>query len=246
MIANTCRAVAIGAALSLAGCVAKGPTLAASTLADVDYLLNLRLIRGHLLVGHALFGLGEQAAARSHARHPADELYMAVAPELERRGVAGFANELEVHAEALASGDAAAVESAYAALTAAIGRTEAAVNASPMVAGRVIGRLLREAAREYDVGVEDGQVVDAHEYQDAYGFTQVANRLAHVRHAALPIDHRARPVFAGMVRRIEALRDLWPALMPPLQLNHSATRLDAAAQEIEKMALRLEPVDRTW
>ena len=246
MIANACRALTIGAALALAGCVAKGPTLAASTLADVDYLLNLGLIRGHLLVGHTLFRLGEQTAARSHARHPADELYMAVVPELERRGVAGFAAELEVHAEALASGDTASVASAYAALTAAIGRTEAAVDASPIVAGRVIVGLLREAAREYDIGVVDGQLADAHEYQDAYGFTQVANRLAHARHAALPRDHGERPVFARMVRRIEALGDLWPALMPPLQLTQSATRLDAAADEIEEMALRLVPVNRSW
>ena len=241
---RTLHALAFASLAALGGCAAKTPAVPDSTVADADYLLALGLMRGHLLVGHALFGLGEQSAAQSHAKHPSDELYAAVAEEFEPRGVAGFAAELEAHANALEGGDEARVAAAYAEVVEAIGRTESAVELTSSLAGRVIVHLLREAAREYDIGVVDGELANAHEYQDAYGFTQVALALARTRHAALPAGDGDRTVFAGIARRIEALGDLWPALMPPPQLAHSGARLEAGAQEVEKAALQFKPIGR--
>ena len=244
MNARRCGALALAAALALGSCVAKAPAVPASTLADANYLLQLGLMRGHLLVGHALLALGERAAAQTHAKHPSDELYAGVAAEFGPRGVQGFADELEAHASAVATGADAAAASAYAAVEAAIARTESAVDMSPRLAGRVIELLLREAAREYDVGVVDGQLANAHEYQDAYGFTQVALALAHTQLAALPAADSDRAVFARMARRIEALGDLWPALMPPTELARSAMPLHAAADEVGEIALKFKQIGR--
>lgn len=234
----------LAAALALTSCVARSPAVPAATQADADYLLHLGLMRGHLLVGHALLALGERAAAQSHAKHPSDELYAAVAEQFQPRGAVGFAAQLEAHANALAADDGAATRAAYAAVTAAIERAELSVAMSSRLAGRVIVLLLREAALEYDIGVVDGRVVNAHEYQDAYGFTQVALARARSQHAALPADDGDRAVFASMARRIEALNDLWPALMPPPDLSHSATRLYAAALAIEGDALKFKATGR--
>ena len=236
--------LALAALATLGGCAGKTPAVPESAIADANYLVALGLMRGHLLVGHALYGLGELSAAQSHAKHPADELYATVAAEFAQRGVAGFAEELQAHANALQAGEAAGVAAAYADVVEAVGRTESAVTLTSSLAGRVIADLLREAAREYDIGVVDGELANAHEYQDAYGFTQVALALARTQHAALPADDGDRAVFAGIAQQIGALGDLWPALMPPPQLPHSAIRLAAAAQEVERATLQFKPINR--
>ena len=238
------RVLALAALAALGGCAAKTPAVPEATVADANYLLALGLMRGHLLVGHALFGLGERSAAQTHAKHPSDELYATVAEEFAERGVAGFAEELEVHANALEAGEDASVAAAYADVVEAIGRTESAVTLTSSLAGRVIVDLLGEAAREYDIGVVDGELANAHEYQDAYGFTQVALALARTQHAALPAGDDDRAVFASIAQRIMALGDLWPVLMPPPRLSHSGSRLAAAAQEVERATLKFKPINR--
>ena len=226
--------------LALSACVHKPYAVPATVLADVDYLAQLGLMRGHLLVGQALLALGERAAAQSHAKHPSDELYAGIQPSFAERGAIGFATELEAHAQAVAKGDLAEVEAAYAALLAAIGRSEEVVDASPSLAVRVIVSLLREAAAEYAIGIVDGQLENAHEYQDAYGFANVALSMARHRHATMATTDADRRLFEQIARRIAGLGDMWPNLMPPEQLPQDAMRLHAAADDIERLALQLE------
>ena len=226
------------------GCAHKTLAVPASVIEDTRYLTQLGLMRGHLLVGHALFALGEHQAAQSHAKHPSDELYADVAASFEARGVAGFAAELEAHANAMAMGKEAAVEDAYQALLAAIGDTEAVVDVPASLAGAVVAALLREAAREYDIGIVDGQLENAHEYQDAYGFTQVALALARRHHAQTQRSETDRELFRQISSEIQALQDLWPALMPPPRLETSGSRIDAAAAVIDDLLLRRQPAGR--
>ena len=235
--------VAAAALFGIGGCATQTLNVPNTVVEDTRHLLQLGLMRGHLLVGHALFALDEHAAAQTHSKHPTDELYAGVAESFEARGVAGFAAELEAHAAAVASRDEAAVLGAYETLLAAIASTEEVVDASPSLAGAVVVGLLREAAREYGIGVVDGQLENAHEYQDAYGFTQVALALALRQHAEAP-PSGDREVFRQVVREIQALQDLWPALMPPPRLDKTGTRIDAAATAIESLLLRLRPAGR--
>lgn len=194
------------------------------------------------MVGHALYAMGEHAAARTHAKHPSDELYLDVASALELRGAPPFAAELTAYAEAMASG-AADVTDAYAELLLAIAAAENAVaDAPPALLARVIVLLLREAAREYTIGVVDGQLENAHEYQDAYGFTQIALGLARVQHAH--VDGGDREVFRRIVALVESLTDMWPNLAPPPRLPQHAVRIDAVAADVEQTALRLSTPGR--
>ena len=206
-------------------------------MGDATYLYRLGLMRGHLLVGNALFELGEQGAAGTHSKHPTDELYAPMEMEFAARGTNGFAAELEAHAEAVAGGDEDAVQARYAALVAAIAANENVVEVAPVLAADVIARLVREAAVEYTIGIVDGKPANAHEYQDAYGFTQIA-RLWAQRMAADYPSHRS--VFDRIGETIDSLADMWPALMPPAEVPHTSSRLYGAAADIEIAALDLQ------
>lgn len=206
-----------------------------ASLTDEAYLVRLGLMRGHLLVGHELYGQRALAAARTHSKHPNDELYAGMDVEFAARGATGFAEALEAHALASEGEDAAAVAEAYAALTAAIAASEAVVSPSPAMIARVIVELLREAAAEYAIGVVDGRLANAHEYQDAYGFTQVASAWA-----ARGAETEAA-VFGRIAERIDALADLWPSLVPPDVVEHQAAQLYGAAADVEILALDLPP-----
>lgn len=204
-----------------------------ASLSDEAYLVRLGLMRGHLLVGHELYGQGALAAARTHSKHPTDELYAGMDVEFAARGAMGFADALEAHALASEGEDATAVAGAYAALTAAVAASEAVVSPSPAMIARIIVELLREAAAEYAIGVVDGRLGNAHEYQDAYGFTQVASAWA-----ARGGEADGAP-FDLIAERIDALADLWPSLVPPDVLDHKAARLYGAAADVEIIALDL-------
>ena len=204
---------------------------------DAEYLYRLGLMRGHLLVGHALFDLGKRMAAGTHSKHPTDELYAPMQTEFAARGSAGFAAQLEAHADAVANGDADTVAERYAQLLAAIGENEQVVDASVELVAKVIVRLVREAAREYAIGIVDGKPANAHEYQDAYGFTQIA-RLWAERSGNLA-SAADKPVFDRIGEVFEALDEMWPALMPPPTVSCRAAQLYGAAADIEILALEL-------
>ena len=213
------------------------PEPAAANLDDAEYLYRLGLIRGHLLVGNALFELGERDAARTHSKHPTDELYAPMEVEFRARGVSGFAAELEAHASAVDTGDEATVAERYAVLVERIAATEDAVVASAELGAQVIVKLVREAGREYAIGIVDGKLANAHEYQDAYGFTQIAHAWAQrLRQTAPEVD---RPVFEEIGDALSSLADMWPSLMPPPELPQRAARLYGTAAEVEIKALAI-------
>ena len=213
------------------------PEPANANLDDAEYLYRLGLIRGHLLVGNALFELGERDAARTHSKHPTDELYAPMEVEFGARGVSGFAAELEAHANAVDTGDEAAVAERYATLVERIAAAEDAVSASPELGAQVIVMLVREAGREYAIGIVDGKLANAHEYQDAYGFTQIA--LAWARGLQETAPEADRPVFEEIGDALSSLADMWPGLMPPPEVSQQAARLYGTAAEIEIKALAI-------
>ena len=62
----------------------EAPVEVQAALSDKEYLVRLGLMRGHLLVGHELYGLNALDAARSHSKHPTDELYAGMEREFGR------------------------------------------------------------------------------------------------------------------------------------------------------------------
>ena len=96
---------------------------------------------------------------------------------------------------------------------------------------------MRFAADEYGDGVKDGKVVEAHEYQDAWGFMQTAKAYL----AGVPEDERKEhaEAFGEIAAELAKLDAAWPDLsgaapiaVDPSLLLLAASRIELAASEI--------------
>ena len=214
----------------------EGEGKTASSLAsnDLDYLKHLGLVRGHLFVGYELFKAGHVAAAKTHMKHPKSELYADIAPAFKARGTGGFAEQLEALAVAVETErDRATVDKAYAGIEAAIAENEnpaLKANKAPAARIKLAAALVRVAAEEYAIAVVDGKTQNAHEYQDAWGFTTVARRVVASLDDSVSAKTEAATLLDGLLGR------LWPGLIPPKTLDTNAAELFGAAAKLDILA----------
>ena len=207
---------------------------------DAAYLHQLGQIRGHLAVGVELYRQGEKAAAATHMKHPGDEIYAELRPALEARHAPDVGPELERLALAVEGGaPREEVEAAYSAATARLDEAEAAAPGAkdPSVVLEATHRLVKTAADEYAEGVEGDRVVEAHEYQDAFGFVRTAKATV----ARLKLEGAGdREILAKVERELAALDPAWPALVPPSTFKADPSLLYGAAARIEIALLSAE------
>ncbi|MEX0619043.1 MAG: hypothetical protein WDZ76_08340 [Pseudohongiellaceae bacterium] len=214
------------------------PAGADAVTSDAAYRVQLGLIRGHLLVGVGLYREGQQIASETHMKHPEDELYAALLPALQARNAPGFGEELQQLAQAVENGAPPdRVESAYQNLLNVIDRAEnAAAEPDAAQLGEVIATLVRVAADEYVIArAADGSVANAHEYQDAMGFVQVAGQLAQ-RLETLSNNVEAITTIRNQLADIASI---WPGLTPPARLSTEPAVLYGTAARIEIASLSL-------
>ena len=133
--------------------------------------------------------------AETHMKHPRDELYAGLVPAIRARGASPFDAALTELAEAVES-DAGneRVETAWQAVDDAIRTIASSTDASVRQQLVAVANMVRTAADEYAIGVVDGEIDNAHEYQDAWGFVQVAQaRLDALSPAGEAERRRLRP-----------------------------------------------------
>ncbi len=181
---------------------------------DVAFLTQLGLIRGHLTVGLELFKLGLPEQAESHMKHPEAELYATLVPTFEARGCPGFTNELSALALAIEERHSLmSVMSVFESLDRAIERCERVANhLEPNEILAVIENLMQHARFEYNLGIVNGQMQNLHEYQDAWGFTQVA--ASYVDSSKFKVAVQSEELVTHLNSLFEKLRPLWPSLDP--------------------------------
>lgn len=207
---------------------------------DIAYLTQLGLIRGHLLVGHQLYQEGHTELAQTHMKHPESELYAAIMPAFAARGAQGFAESLSALSEAV-NNDAGteAVNTAYQQVITDIADSEQKVaddSHSPANQLKLASELLKLAGEEYAMGIVDGEVIKVHEYQDAYGFTQIAKALVN----DIATDNEsARKTIDKAKGYLADLEGLWPTLVPIESVAGDASQLYGSAARIEILALGL-------
>ena len=93
---------------------------------------------------------------------------------LKRRVYRSFASELSTFSNSVVSGNKKAIEQDYLTLVDAIKGSQGSLELTVGELLKLVNRLISQAAREYAVGIIDGQVNNVHEYQDARGFIEIA------------------------------------------------------------------------
>ena len=138
----------------------------ATAQTDLDLLVVLAQMQGHLLVAQELITQRQFSAAEPHVGHPVDELYGAVDPLLTKRGIPSFLPSLEaLRQQVRLNPSAPATRQKLLAAQRAINQaSQAAVPAAVRQQGstqRAVVRALAAAAcEEYAAAVADGRVVE--------------------------------------------------------------------------------------
>lgn len=203
---------------------------------DADFLTLLGLVEGHLRAGTELYRQGEADMAKTHMKHPSDELYADLEPALSARSIDGFAEPLEALAVAVESGkESEEADAAFKAVLEEIDDTRAAADADLSAKLKSIVNLVRTAADEYEIGVKDGRVTDPHEYQDAWGFVQAAKAAMD----SLSDSERQRmgESFDKITSELTALEEAWPSVVPPETIATDSSLIYAGAARIELATL---------
>jgi len=196
---------------------ASAPAFTAEQVRDVTALAHMW---GHLLTSLANWEVGNYEMASIHAAHPLEEHWGLVADELEEQGAAALLKEaLEAYATLAGQvEDAAQVKAAHEKALAAVQQAmEAlvgdAVSDDPAFRAALVAELLEAVEEEYGEAFEGGRIADLEEYQDAWGFLQVAQALYE------PIADEVKAAEEEAVHEIEegfeVLSGAFPAVQPP-------------------------------
>lgn len=208
-----------------------GKTGVKSGSAAQDFLVQVSIIKGHLLAANTLYQMNMSDHAATHSKHPQSEIYA----ELDFAGVQApeFDQELTDFAQALESrAPKSRVDQAHAALEKAVENAINTVSHDPGIIAQVINHLVRTAAEEYRIGVRDGVIVNLHEYQDAWGFIRVAHEWN--THLVSSSDARIQAAAQDIAGFLDTLMALQNAVMPD-----DTTKL-ATISEIYGLAARIE------
>lgn len=199
---------------------------------DTAFLAQLGFIRGHLWVGMQLYEKGHIKMAKTHMKHPGNELYSGLTEAFEDRGQPGFANELEALADSVVNdGSKDVVNNNYKVLLDAISAHEPIADMTAKGVLLSVATMLMATADEYAVGIKEGNVVQVHEYQDSLGFREIAqNRLARISEAEA---QKAADAISETQQVLDSLNELWPSLTPEGKLKGDASKIYGAASRVE-------------
>ena len=186
--------------------------------ADVDYMVTLGLMKGHLLVAEELREQGNYEEAEPHMSHPVDELYGSVEGQLSERNVPEFKSTLvELQDLAKSAPDRPQTTTAFNAAEKSIDDAIAALPAeqrqSPEFVVATIQQMLTTAADEYEAAIAEGKFVELVEYQDSRGFVLYAEEL--YKTIAEQMSQENPAAHQVITSSLAELKTAWPAVNPP-------------------------------
>ncbi len=206
------------------------------TAQDVNSIVALGKMRGHLLASLPLWGARQYDLAWAHAGHPVEELFALVAPALKAKTAdAALKKALDDYGgRAGKAGDAAAVRGAHTAALAAVDAAKRTLAGpwlqDPRFQSQVVHGLLEGVEEEYSEGVSGGKITKVIEYQDAKGFLAVAQEayaaVEPAMKAGYPREHdKIKAQFA-------ALGPIFPDFVTPPAKSADLKKVKEAVDEI--------------
>lgn len=207
-----------------------------AALADVAhdrsaFLSALQIVRGHLRAGVELYSAGDRELGSQHLRHPQAEILTTLAPAFAAYGATDFEPAIDALAAASESG-ASPAEVASLEETALREIAAAGVSSGGALRDKLLAaaRTLTIAGDEYSIGVKDGEVVNLHEYQDAYGF--IATATADLEAMTGGSDAEKQAIAAALEQARKAA-EAAPSVVPSTDGLKPASVIYGAAARIE-------------
>lgn len=210
---------------------------------DVDYLIKLGLMKGHLLVARELLDLQKPDQAEPHIGHPVEEIYADVEDQFNQRNVQEFKSTLIALQDRVKAGakDTDKVNTEFKAslqaVDGAIAKLPETQRQSPSFVLQVINGLLDTANAEYTAAIANGKITEAIEYQDSRGFVIYANQLYSTISSQMAKEN---PEAHKLIQaNLKALLQVWPTPVPPTAPVKSP---DQVAEWIKAIALSTQKI----
>ena len=207
---------------------------------DIDYMLKLGLMKGHMYVAKELLDLGKPDQAEPHIGHPVEEIYADVEDQLNERGVKEFKTPLMALQELVKAGakDKAKVDAEFdtsmKAIDGAIAVLPDAQRKSPEFVIQVMNGLLDTANSEYGAAIADGKIREAIEYQDSRGFVEYSNEL--YKDISSQIAAKSPDTEKKISSTLKELTLNWPTPVPPAAPVKTTQEVSKLIKEIETSA----------
>jgi hypothetical protein len=203
---------------------------------DVDYMVKLGLMKGHMLVAKELLDLKKTDQAEPHIGHPVEEIYVDVEDQLNERKVKEFKTVLINLQELIKSTPnapkvAASYTTAMTGIDDAIKALPETQRQSPAFIVQVIDSLLQAANTEYAAAIANGKISAAIEYQDSRGFVLYANELYKgVAPQMLKSNPEAHKI---MEAKLSQLLKAWPTATAPATPVLTTNEVSRLVQDIQ-------------
>lgn len=185
---------------------------------DVDYMVKLGLMKGHMLVAKELLDLKKPEQAEPHIGHPVEEIYADVEAQLQERKVPEFKKQLISLQDLVKSKPndpqlGTQFDASVKAVDGAIAALAETQRQSPKFVMQVINGLLDQASSEYGAAIANGKISAAIEYQDSRGFVTYAETLKNsISEQLTKQNAEAGKAIASTMTQ---LKTAWPSAVPP-------------------------------
>ena len=206
---------------------------------DVAYLTGLGLIEGEVRAAVAMYDAGEKDIAESYMYRPGEDILDQLKPGFEARGAAGLDGELaDLTSAASGAGDSARLKAAFDKFVSAADAAGSKVAGGDKARLGAITQLVRHAAKEYGDAYEEGAIENEAEYHHAWGFAQVARRMA--EQLKTSSDATVAAAAATALEQIAEIEPAWPAMKAPDKPPVDPSVLFGAAARIDIAALKVK------
>lgn len=209
---------------------------------DEAYMTKLKLMQGHLRIGHALVAARHWDDAIMHFMHPIEEIYGSLESDLSDRNVEPFRNELHTLAQRVRSHEGGeSFNEAFRSVQTRLDDAEKAldpdVRHDAVFRLNVAMRLLQQAALEYNAAITDGRIVNVAEYQDSRGFVWTAEEL--LNSVGSELEQRNAEAWQSIRTLLNGVKAAWPTVEPPNQPAQSVSQVLSNISRIDLAASQL-------